>query len=447
MGEASLFRKAQWTVAIFGTTYALKLLSNVVLAHLLAPEIFGVMLIVNTVRVGIELFSDLGLEQNLVHSKRGLEEKFFDTLWTIQLIRGALLSVLFLAITPFIADAYHVDRDVFLLISIAPLLNGFCSPAVYTLAKNLRVKERNLFELAAEVINVVACVTLAVIAPSVWALVWGALIAIAGRSALSYILPHPRHRLRLEAESVREIFAFGKWIMGTSLVMYVSLNLDRFYFGSVAPFAVVGVFGIAKTIADLPTALSRRLSFQIVFPFLSRGGDNAGDRTAMLAELGAARLRFVLLAAIGLGGFAGWSDVAVSIIYDARYIAAGWMLFVLMGGAWFSILSNLNEGLLLATGRPAYTTYANIARLAVLAISLPLGFSLLGYTGILLAIMASEFSQYMLIGVGQSRIGITFRKQDLLATVVFLALIGASLAIRQPLGLGMPWAGWALLPN
>lgn len=440
MTREALFSRGFWTIGIFGASYAVKLGSNVLLAHLLAPEVFGVMLVVNAIRLGLELFSDIGIEQNIVHSKDGLSEDFFNTAWTLQILRGAMLSAIFLSLAPWLSAFYQVDRSVLLAISFAPLLNGLSSTAIFALVKGLEVKRRNLFELRAELLSFAISISLVLVMPTVWALVWGALAGIATRSALSYMLPHARHRLMLDRRRVGEILGFGKWIMISSLLMYASTNLDRLYLGRIAPFVVLGVFSIAKTIADLPPALARRLSYQIVFPFLAHG--DRGRSADTLADLGAARLRFVVVAAIGLGGLAGLSDIAIRLVYDSRYAAAGWMLFVLLMGAWCSVLSNLNEALVLGAGKPAYCSYSNIVRLLVLAAGLPLGYAQGGYAGVLLAIVASEFSQYCCIAVGQRQVGLTFGRQDVLASGLFLATIGLCIAARWPLGLGLPWQDW-----
>ena len=42
-----------WTSIVFGMVQVLRLLNNVVLARLLAPSLFGLMTIVNAIRVGV----------------------------------------------------------------------------------------------------------------------------------------------------------------------------------------------------------------------------------------------------------------------------------------------------------------------------------------------------------------------------------------------------------
>ena len=69
---------------------------------------------------------------------------------------------------------------------------------------------------------------------------------------------------------ISQIFTFGKWIFLSSIVYFASTNFDRLYLGSAAAFAVLGVYGIARTLSDLLVALvARRLCSFVVFPFIS----------------------------------------------------------------------------------------------------------------------------------------------------------------------------------
>lgn len=434
----SLLNKIFWTAGTFGASFILKLGSNVVLSRLLAPEIFGVMVIVNSMRVGLELLSDVGIEQNIVSHKDGLQHDYFNTAWTIQILRGALLSGLFLLASPWLASFYGVDVRVFQVISLAPFLNGCASTSIFVMVKNMEVRRRNMFELRAEFLNFAICVTLAIITPTVWALVFGALLSVAARSALSYFIDHPPHRLMLHRGRALEIWHFGKWIMISSLVVYVSTNFDRLYLGGIAPLYLLGIYGIARTISDLPTILARRLSYQVIFPALAAAG--ASGSASTIAELRSTRVKFVLLAAAALGGGSALADIAIQVLFDPRYHEAGWMLSLLLIGAMFSVLSTLNEAMLLGAGRPAFTSATNILRFVVLALALPAGYYLVGFPGAIAAIILSEAARYVFVGIGQYRIRQTFWLQDAMAVVAALAVAALVVSIRMALHLGTPWS-------
>lgn len=74
-----LLRGAFWTVGGFGAGLVLRFVSNIFLTRLLAPQLFGLMLIVNTLRVGIELISDLGIAQNIIYSPNANEPDYYNT--------------------------------------------------------------------------------------------------------------------------------------------------------------------------------------------------------------------------------------------------------------------------------------------------------------------------------------------------------------------------------
>ena len=56
--------------------------------------LLGTMLLINTLRTGGELLTDVGVGQSVVNNKRGNEPTFYNTAWTIQIVRGLILFVI-----------------------------------------------------------------------------------------------------------------------------------------------------------------------------------------------------------------------------------------------------------------------------------------------------------------------------------------------------------------
>lgn len=435
--SSSLIHKIIWTAGTFGASIALKLGSNVILSRLLAPEVFGIMVIINSMRLFVELLSDIGIEQNIVSHPDGLKIEFFNTAWTIQILRGAILTGVFLLISPFLANFYKINVGYFLVIAFAPFLNGCSSTSIFSMVKNLEVRNRNLFELRSEFLSFCFAVVLVLISPTVWSVVIGALLGVAARSALSYFIAHPPHKLMLVKGYALEIWHFGKWIMISSLVMYAATNLDRLYLGRVAPFYLLGIYGIARTIADLPASLSRRLSYQVVFPALAASRER-GDSTAM-HELSVTRMKFVVLGAVVVAVGVSFADFAIRVLYDPRYYQAGWMLSILLVGGWFSILSTLNEAFVLGAGRPGFNSATNVLRFLVLAATMPIGFAIMGFGGAVIAMVITEICRYVFVGIGQYKVRLTFWRQDIIATVIGIVLVLVLVSARAELGFSTPW--------
>src|SRR5262249_16775797 len=152
------------------------------------------------------------------------------------------------------------------------------------------------------------------------------------------------------------------------LLLYAGTHLDRMYLGKVLALNILGIYGLARIVSELPPSLAARLSYHIVFPYVASSGNAA---TADLHSFETTRRRLVCGMGFVMGAGIAFADVAIGIMYDARYHQAGWMLSMLLAGSWIAVLANLNEGVLLGQGRPAYSSAANAARIASLAVGMP----------------------------------------------------------------------------
>lgn len=441
--QSGYFSKFLWTAGTMAGSAGLKFALNVTLSWLLSPAIMGVMVVVNAVRLGVDLLTDVGIEQNIIHHRDGLETHFRNVAWTMQVVRGAFLSILFAIASPFLANAYGIDVRIFLLASCSPVIAALHSTAIFALVKQLEVRRRSLFELGTEAASFVGQVGLALWLRSVWAPAIGILLYAVLRAVLSYRLPDAPQRFVFDPAIMRRIFSFGKWIAVTSLIMYAATNLDRLYLGKVTPLSLLGIYGIARAIAELPTTVSRRMSYQVIFPALAQVAHD--ERRQRLTHLGHSRMMFAGAMCLGLALAAGGADWLIMLIYDARYAAAGWMLSVLLMGAIFAVLSNLNEALLLGAGRPIYSSFANLLRLATLAVLLPGGFAVAGFAGAVIAVALTELLQYGYIAAGLVRVRLGYWGQDGMIALASFALIALVLFARHALGLGDPLAGMALV--
>jgi hypothetical protein len=79
-----------WTIAGYGASQVMRFGGNLILTRLLLPEYFGLMALVNIPIIGLQLFSDVGIIPSIVQNKRGDEPGFYNTAWTLQIVRGIL---------------------------------------------------------------------------------------------------------------------------------------------------------------------------------------------------------------------------------------------------------------------------------------------------------------------------------------------------------------------
>jgi len=81
------------------------------MTRLLVPEMFGVMAIAMMVMYGLALFSDVGLRQSIVQSRRGGEAVFLNTAWALQIMRGFVIWGAALAVAALPQFTYVSDLE------------------------------------------------------------------------------------------------------------------------------------------------------------------------------------------------------------------------------------------------------------------------------------------------------------------------------------------------
>ena len=426
-----------WTLGGYGVGQVIRLGTNVALARLLAPELFGTMLIVNTLMTGIQLFSDVGIGQNIIHSPRALDPKFYNTAWSVQIIRsiGIWLIILLVAIpaahfygAPILSAILPVSGFSMILLGLASV-----SPAI--LQKKMLYGRMAVFNLATALISSALLITLAYLTPTIWALVLSGVVGTAVYTGLTYFLvPGLKQRFLIDRPSLSEITSFGKWVYLNSMVYFLSINFDRLYLAKVVPLEVLGIYGIARSLSELFGTVATHMGNSVIFPFIASHADR--PRETLRRELVMIRGKFLALIALGCSLFIASADLAIKLLYDQRYYAAAWMLPVLTLGSWFSLLATTNESTLLGLGVPSYTAIANSVRFLLLLVGLPLSLKFEGLQGAIVTLVLVEVCRYVPVYIGQRRQRFSFGAQDAAITLSMFAMVGLWELMRWACGLG-----------
>src|SRR5688572_25487363 len=160
--RARVLRAGGWTLAGFVLGQANRFGGNLVMTRLLVPEMFGVMAIATMVMYGLALFSDLGLRQSIVQSRRGGEAAFLNTAWAVQIGRGfliwaaALVIAVGLALLNKLVPPQSVYADptlpyVIAILSLCSVIAGFESTRLSEASRSLTLGRITQIDLAAQV--------------------------------------------------------------------------------------------------------------------------------------------------------------------------------------------------------------------------------------------------------------------------------------------------------
>lgn len=381
-----------WTLGGHASSQVLRLISNLLTTRLLMPEAFGIMALANTFVLGLALFSDVGLGQSVVRSRRSEEIAFVNTVWTLQVLRGCLIWVFCLALAGtvyalathgvFATDSVYAHPMlplVLAVVSVSAVVGGFESTNMAMASRTLNVKKITQIELLSQGGALVIMVVWAYLAQSIWALVVGAIAAAAIRTTLSHtIVPGPSNGFHWDKAAAHEIFGFGKWIFLGSMLGFVVSNGDRIILGGLTSAASLGVFSLAAFLMGAIQQVFTKLAGSVAFPTFCEVIRN--DRSKLKDTY--YKLRFpVDLASLFAAGFLfSTGHIIANILYDKRYSEVGGLLEIMSIGL-LEIRYGVAGQCLLALGHSKIITILTSIRLPIILFVTPLAYQAYGLEG------------------------------------------------------------------
>jgi O-antigen/teichoic acid export membrane protein len=395
-----------WTAAGDGGNQILRLVSNLVLTHLLVPETFGIMSMISVVQMGLSMFSDVGIHPAIIQHSRGDEPVFLNTAWTTQAIRGFCLWLSTCVLAWPVSLYCEQPALVYLLpvVGLSSVIDGFVSTKIVTCDRHLSLAPLTILNLGTGVFSLIVKVAWAWKWPTVWALIAGGFAGTIPRMLLSHrILPGPTNRFAWDRESLKELVKFGRWVFLSTLLTFISLRMDQIVFVRMIPLAMLGIYSQAMTFCRVPVDTIQKIGGAVAFPALCRVRERQGNLQSAYS-----RLRSPML--VGGGAVLGFLTLAaptlIQILYPSRYWAAGWIMQLVAVGLWFQVIQSTNQMAVLAIGLPKVLALGNLTKIAVIAAALPVGYHFWGFPGALVAMALVEIPKYFFEAVQVRRQGL-----------------------------------------
>ena len=430
---------AAWTIVSYGSSQLIRFASNLILTRLLLPELFGLVGLAYVFIIGINLFSDIGLGPSIIQNKRGEDPEFLNTAWTLQVIRSFFVWICLIIITKPVASFYGDDRLLWLIpvIGINSLIGGFNSTATSSLNRQMAVKKVVIFELGIQIVSTTVMIVWAWFDRSIWAIIAGGFTNTLVELVWShFLIPGKSNRFAWDKEAAKEIFSYGKWIFLSTALFFLCSQADRLILGKIFTLAMLGIYGIAFTLGDMPRQIIIAISGRVIFPSISMMGEL--PREELRAKILKNRKLILIPLAVGLAIFVSFGDQLILTLYREEYAAASWMMPMLALGIWHTTLHNIMGSCLLAIGKSQYQAMGNLVTFVNLCITIPLAYHLKGNLGAVIAVALGDLPTYAVTQYGLWREGLTCFWQDIQLTGLFVGVLVTLIWCRMTFGLGLP---------
>jgi O-antigen/teichoic acid export membrane protein len=220
----------------------------------------------------------------------------------------------------------------------------------------------------------------------------------------------------IDPESARQLLRFGKWVFFSSIVYFFAMNFDRLYFAKHISLSQLGVYGIARSLADIISLFVMRAATLVLYPTVAAAGLAPADLRRRLLY---GRRTLLAAGAVAVGLFFGLAPAIVGLLYDPRYAEAAIILPILCVGVWFGILTSTNDSILMGLSRPAYPALSNAAKLVTYLVGAPFAFYFSGFLAAVAVISAGEIVKYVALWILSHKEHLHFGRDDLVLTLLF----------------------------
>ena len=408
------------------------LIRLIILARILSPNDFGLMGIALLTMSTLETFSQTGFQAALIQKKEDIES-YLDSAWTVLILRGFVLFVILYFIAPYAAVFFNTPeaKPIIRVIGFSILFQAFTNIGITYFKKELEFNKEFIYQFSGTLADFIVAISAVLILRNVWALVLGLLAGNIVRCFVSYLIHPYRPHLSKDLGKAKELFGFGKWITGSSILVFLITQGDDIFVGKILGTTALGFYQLAYRISNMPATEITHVISQVTFPAYSKLQDN-------IPKLREAYLKVLQVTAFLSFPIAGLIFV-LAPDFTKIFLGEKWMpmvpaMRVLTLWGLIRSIGATTGPIFQGVGKPRIATKLQFVRLIILAViiyPLTIKWGILGASlAVLLSILPVEpFTFYLTIKIIKCRIW-EFGKLIVLPILCVIFMSAAILAFK-----------------
>jgi len=338
-------------IAVFAQAAKLSLRvgSIVALARLLSPEDFGLQGMVLALTSFVGLFRDAGLSMATVQ-REAVQHEQASTLFWVNVIIGLALTILVAAAAPLLTAFYREPRLLWVTVAMSSIfvIGALSAQHQAILQRNMMFATLAKIEIVSLAVSSGIGVAMAAAGWAYWSLVVmgvsAAIISAVGiRLSVNWRPGKPAG-----GREVREMLRFGWAVSLNALVVYIAYNAEKVLLGRFWGPEVLGLYGRAYQLANLPTEQLNASVSSVAFAALSRLQGDRTRTTRVFLKMYGANLSITVPITLA---FALFAEEIVYVVLGAKWMDAAIILRLLSPTVIVFALLNPFGWFLQATGR------------------------------------------------------------------------------------------------
>lgn len=382
-----------WSLSSRMSTRGLNLIKLVIVARLLSPNDFGLLGIAVLTMAIFEVFTQTGFKESIIQNKDDIKH-YLNTAWTTLIVRGIFLYIIVFISAPFISTFFSEPRAELIIqvMGLTLILEGLQNIATVLLRKELEFQKQFILDLGRALPSFLVTVSLAFILKNVWALIYGSLIGGVGLLIISYVVLPYRPHLEFKNEKAKEMFVFGKWILASTIVIFIATQGDDIFLGKVLGVTALGLYTLAFQISNTPATEITHVISQVTFPAYSKLQEDRKKLSIALSKT----IRMILTITIPISiAIIIFTPEFVRFILGRQWLQIIWPVRILVISGLIRSVDAAWGPIYLAKGKPKYDFYKNLIRIiGTFSVIYPLTI-LLGIIGTSIAVLVGQIFAFI----------------------------------------------------
>lgn len=299
-------RGAAVTLAGQGGKILIQIASVMVLARLLTPEDYGLLVMITVVVNVTDIFRDFGLSSAAIQSPTLSRNEQVNLFW-VNTALGTLLTAVAWLSAPLLAAVYDRPELIPLTHALAFmfLINGISTQYRADLTRRMMFRPLAWVAVLSTLAGVLVAVILALAGAGVWALVAQQLSQVTVALVLVMIMARWLPTRYRRDTSIKHFLGFGWRLAGSQLVNYVGSNMDTLLLGLRVGAAPLGIYNRSWQLIMQPLGQIRGPLNTVAIPVLSKL-QNDDERFQDFVARGQMAMGYTLLAGLAyVAGTAG----------------------------------------------------------------------------------------------------------------------------------------------
>lgn len=381
-------------------------LLGIILARILAPEDFGMLLTIQVFTGLAGFVAGGGMGQALVRAKDATASDYH-VVFTLQLGIGLLIYAGFFAVAPSFAQWYErpLYETLLRVSALSFVIRPFVNVPNSILHREMRFKEKSLVRLFNLVVSITIAITMGILGYGVWSLTISGLVASVISIFVLCRLAGWLPRIDTGWRRAGELARYGFLVSVNDIANYVRQQTCNLILSRTGAPAAVGLYNKADSLAMLPQNFVAGSVYEVLFRALSKAQDDLNlsrylyFRSITLVSVYA----FPLF--IGVGFLA---EPFVVSMYGEKWRAAASPISILVLAAPFMILENMSGAVIAARGQLGKEFLAQCVTILITVLSI-LALLDLGLQGVAMGVAAGiAYASFHLNWIASRSLGTRF---------------------------------------